>query len=219
MLSAWPSRSGAELAAVFDRGGRHRILVSPAWLDESNKLRRFTVEVMRRLDTTGFDCFLPDLPGQNESLALLSDQTLKQWSRDLENAAVHFRATHCLTIRAGSNISPALPGWDYAPLAAQKQLKSLLRARVLAAREAGRAETSQNLMVMGQQSGLDLAGYRFGAAMIGEMATTKVSDQLSSRLITQDELPGSGLWLRTEPDHDAAQADALAAIIASDLLI
>jgi len=30
-------------------------------------MRRFTVEVMRRLDNAGIDSFLPDLPGGNES--------------------------------------------------------------------------------------------------------------------------------------------------------
>ena len=49
--------------------------------DEANKLRHFTIELMRRLDTAGIDTFLPDLPGCNESLAPLEAQT--GWQRSV----------------------------------------------------------------------------------------------------------------------------------------
>ncbi len=77
-----PARDGGlheEMALVFDRGREHRLLVLPAWFDEANKLRRHTVEVMRRLDLSGIDSFLPDLPGCNESEAELPVQTLQCW--------------------------------------------------------------------------------------------------------------------------------------------
>ena len=60
----------------------------PAWFDEGNKLRHFTVEVMRRLDGAGIDSFLPDLPGCNESLAPLEQQTLESWRTEAAEAAL-----------------------------------------------------------------------------------------------------------------------------------
>ena len=40
----------------------------------------------------------------------------------------------------------------------------------------------------------------------------------NQRDIAQSDIGGPGLWLRAEPDHDPRQADALAAILAMELL-
>jgi hypothetical protein len=107
--------AGEEMLLAFDRGRTARVLICPAWFDEANKLRRFTVEVMRRLDMAGIDSFLPDLPGCNESLVALRNQTLDGWRSGMMAAANALGATHVLAIRAGSLLAPAgLPGWHYA---------------------------------------------------------------------------------------------------------
>lgn len=171
MIAAWPGPAGEEYALAFDRGRVHRVLVLPAWFDESSKLRHFTVEVMRRLDGSGIDCFVPDLPGCNESLAPLEAQTLDGWRSAAAEAVRHFSATHVLAMRTGAMLAPdALPGWRYAPCAGSSQLRSLLRARVLSSREAGRDEDREVLLLEGRQCGLDLAGYQLGAAMIADLA-------------------------------------------------
>jgi hypothetical protein len=219
MIAAWPSPVGEEYALAFDKGRAHRVLVLPAWFDESNKLRHFTVEVMRRLDGAGIDSFLPDLPGCNESLAPLSDQTLASWRMAAAAAARHFSASHVLAIRAGALVAPeALPGWRYAPLTGSSQLRALLRARVLSAREAGREEDRETLLVEGRERGLELGGYRLGSAMIANLAEGELPPPAGQRDIAQGDIGGPGLWLRAEPDHDARQADALAAIVAMELL-
>ena len=109
MIAAWPAPDGEEYALAFDRGREHRLLILPALFDEANKLRHFTVEVMRGLDRAGLDCFLPDLPGCNESLAPLDGQTLVGWREAAGAAAEHHRATHVLTIRGGGLCAPE--GW------------------------------------------------------------------------------------------------------------
>ncbi|MFM7377201.1 MAG: hypothetical protein ACKO1O_03580, partial [Erythrobacter sp.] len=107
MISSWTppaadgTPAGPELLVAFDRGRDLRLLVCPAWFDEANKLRRFTIEVMRRLDRAGVDCLLPDLQGCNESLAPLRDQTLEGWRSAMSAAAETLRTTHVLAIRAG----------------------------------------------------------------------------------------------------------------------
>jgi hypothetical protein len=218
VIAGWTSPSGEEYALAFDHGREKRLLVLPAWFDESNKLRRLTVEVMRRLDGAGIDTLLPDLPGCNESTAPLESQTIASWREAAESAASEFAATHALAIRGGAIVAPDLPGWRYAPINGSQVLRAMLRARTIAAREAGRKETRDGLLEIGRREGLDLAGYRLGAAMIGELESAEPLEPTRQRKIAHADLGGAALWLRAEPDHDSAQADALAAIVSMELL-
>lgn len=221
MIGTWtaPLIDGAtreELLVSFDRGRTARLLVLPAWFDEANKLRRFTVEVMRRLDGAGIDSFLPDFPGCNESLAPLQDQTIAHWRAAAQAAAGAFSATHVLSIRAGALLAPqGLPGWRYAPQSGPKQLRGMIRARTIAGREEGLEESSDTLMEAGRREGLVLAGWPIGAAFFAEFAEAEPTASDFQQDIAPAALGGAGLWLRAEPDHDAGQADALAAIIAA----
>lgn len=217
MIVSWPGPEGAELAIAFDRSRARRILVLPALFDEANKLRRFTVETMRRLDAAGYDSLLPDLPGCNESLAPLEEQSLQDWRDAAKSAADHFAATHVLAIRGGALCASAeLPTWRYAPVTGSSILRAMLRARVIASKEAGVEETRENLLARGKENGLQLAGYRIGAAMIRELDKAEPAVGVTLANIAQTDLGGAGLWLRAEPDHDPAQADALAALITAD---
>jgi hypothetical protein len=218
MIAAWPGAAGEELAIAFDKARPRRVLVLPAWFDEGNKLRHFAVEVMRRLDGSGIDSFVPDLPGCNESPAPLHEQTLEGWRSEAAEAASYFAATHVLAIRAAAAIVPDLPGWRYAPQAGSSQLRSLLRARILSAREAGREEDRDTLLAEGHERGLELAGYHLGPAMVAALADSGLPGAGRQRDIAQSDIGGPGLWLRAEPDHDHRQADALAAIVSMELL-
>ena len=216
MIASWPGPDGDELAIAFDRSRERRILILPGLFDEANKLRHFTVETMRCLDAAGFDCFLPDLPGCNESLAPLQAQSLQGWRDAAQAAAEYFAATHVLAIRGGALCAPVdLPTWRYAPATGASILRAMLRARVLASKEAGLEETREDLLARGKESGLELAGYRLGAAMIRELDKAEPAGGAALANIAQADLGGAGLWLRAEPDHDPAQADALAALIAA----
>jgi hypothetical protein len=223
VISTWTipladGRTGEELLVTFDRKRTERVLVCPAWFDEANKLRRFTVEVMRRLEITGIDSFLPDLPGCNDSLAPLGVQTLEGWQAGMQAAAEAVGATHVLAIRAGALLAPAtLPGWNYAPQSGSKLLRSMIRARTVAACEAGRAETAEALLALGRKEGLGLGGWTIGAAMLRALETAEPALAEGQGEIAQAMLGGPGLWLRAEPDEDASQADALAAIIAEHI--
>lgn len=220
---SWPcplphGGSAAEYALAFDsvenRRGRHgRLLIVPALFDEGNRLRRFTVEVMRRLDGAGIDCILPDLPGCNESLLRLEDQTPETWRAAMAAAARHFRATHVLGIRGGALLTPqGLPGWHYAPAKGAGILRQLIRSRILAARESGVSESQDSLLAAGLAQGLELSGFRLGADFLRDFqALTPPSGYFE---IDQDMVGGGGLWLRAEAGEDRAQADALAAVIA-----
>jgi hypothetical protein len=207
-----------ELLVAFDQGRAVRVLVCPAWFDEANKLRRFTLEVMRRLDRAGIDSLLPDLPGCNESLAPLQDQTFAGWQAAMAEAAQALRATHVLAIRAGALLAPAgLLGWHYAPQSGAKLLRGMLRARAISARESGISETSEELMAFGREAGLLLGGWPIGAEMIRALEGAEPTVAPGQADIAQSQVGGPGLWLRAEPDEDEGQADRLAAIIAESL--
>lgn len=202
-----------EYALSFAAGRSVRLLIVPALFDEANRMRRFTVEVMRRLDAAGIDCVLPDLPGTNESLQDLAVQSGDDWRDAMTSAAAHFRATHVVGIRGGCLYLPSrLPAWHYAPTKGASLLRQMIRARILAAREAGREENREALMALAENEGLELAGYRLGGDFLREFQSLEPVEK--AVVINQDMLGGSGLWLRAEPGESASQADALAAALA-----
>ena len=211
----WPNPPHADEYAVrFDHRRGTRVLVIPALFDEANKLRHFTVEMMRKLDAAGVDSMLPDLPGTNESLAPLAEQSLDSWRAAMTSAAQVFGATHCLTVRGGALCAPdSVPVLHYAPMAGASLLRGMIRARVLADREAGHETSSEVLKAEGAQSGLQLAGYQLGADMFRQLSASTVTKSD----IAQNELGGPGLWLRAEPDHDPAQAEKLAQLVVERL--
>ena len=215
--AAWPcplpGGTVEEYALAFDSGRPSRLLIVPALFDEANRMRRFTVEVMRRLDLAGIDSFLPDLPGCNESLQPLEQQTPQSWRAAMEDAATHFAATHVLAVRGGALVAPdELPGWHYAPVKGANILRQQIRGRIVASREAGATETQEHLMATALAAGIELAGHRLSAEFVGQLQELIPAARLE--VILQETIGGGGLWLRAEPDEDRAQADALAAIVA-----
>lgn len=214
-VASYPCGGGEEYALTFDSGRPHRLLIVPALFDEANRLRRLTCEVMRRLDAAGVDCMLIDLPGCNESLAELAQQTFDSWRAAVAGAGDHFAASHVVGLRGGALLLPTdVPGWRYAPVNGANLLRQMLRARIVAAREGGLTETQDSLLQAGLAQGLDLAGHRLGPEFIRQLqsAIPPIAPGLSD--IAQDMVGGGGLWLRAEPSEDRAQADALAAILA-----
>lgn len=216
----WPcplpdGESSEEYALAFDHGREQRLLIIPALFDEMNRMRRFTVEVMRRLDASGIDCVLPDLPGTNESLAPLETQSLGSWQAAMKAAAAHFRTTHVLAIRGGAMLVPdSLPGWLYAPAKGSAILRQILRARTLASKEAGREEKREDLVSLALSEGIELAGYRIGPQLFADLEEADAGPGDGLSVIEQAMLGGPGLWLRAEPGESRELADALAAILA-----
>ena len=60
-------------------GAGPRVLFVPPLFEEANRLRRTLVLAMRALAARGIASLLPDLPGQNESLAVTETATLELW--------------------------------------------------------------------------------------------------------------------------------------------
>ncbi|MBC2666338.1 hypothetical protein H7F51_12485 [Novosphingobium flavum] len=219
MISSWPcpipDGMAEEAAIVFDRGRALRMLVVPALFDEANRLRRQTMELMRRLDRLGIDCFLPDLPGTGESLRPGESISLDDWRAAMASAAEHFRANHALALRGGALVRPNLPGPDHAPVKGATILRQLLRMRVLSAREAGRTERADDLLVRALTEGIELAGYRLGPAMVAQLEAAMPDE--GRPVISQGDIGGGALWLRAEAGEDPVQADGLAQRVAAGI--
>lgn len=210
-VGTWRWPGGEEYALRFEQARDRRVLIIPALFEEGNKLRHFTIEVMRRLDASGIDCMLPDLPGSNESLQPLESQSLESWRKAMGAAAKQFGATQILAIRGGALCLPsASKRFVYAPVAGESLLRAMLRARVLVDREAGLASTREDLLAEALTDGISLAGYRLGATMVAQLHAA--GPPAGTDDIEQTQIGGGGLWLRAEPAHDAEQAEALAHI-------
>jgi len=212
-IAPWPCAGYTENALKFGDNSARRVLMISALFDEQNKLRRFTVDLMRALEAAGVASILPDLPGCNESLAPLAEQTFSGWREAAIDAARHFEATEVLSIRGGALLAPGdLPLTQYAPVAGGTILRGLLRATVLSEREAGREITREALLARGMREGLVLAGYSLSAAMLAELEAAEPDP--AARTIAQSDVGGPSLWLRAEPGDDAEQAARLAKIAA-----
>ena len=221
---AWPcvapGGSGEEFALVAGPDDpTARVLVVPALFEEANRTRRMLVETIRALAEAGVVGVLPDLPGCNESLAPLDRQTLGDWRAAMAAASVHFSATHVLTLRGGVLLVPdGLPGWQFEPIGGAQAIRPMFRARTVAAREEGRAETMDGLLAEGREQGIELAGYRLGAAMVRELESAKAADYGGQTVLRLEELGGAALWLRSEPGEDADLSAALATRIIKEIL-
>ncbi|MEP3051622.1 MAG: hypothetical protein ABJP48_01405 [Erythrobacter sp.] len=226
MIGNWPAplpdgSTSDEMVVKFDSGRSERLLIIPPLFEEANTLRRFTIEVMRRLDESGKDTFLPDLAGLNESLAPLAGQSLSNWQRSVSAAQLQFGATHILGIRSGALLLAPdnANGFVYAPQSGANLLRNMLRARIIASREYGIEETTEQLSEEGRVGGLELAGWAIGSTLFRELETAKFEAREKCIEIEQDRLGGAGLWLRAEPADDDNQSRKLALLIQSEMSI
>ena len=194
-----------------------RVLIAPALFEEANKTRRLLAQTMRLLAERGVASVLPDLPGCGESLAPLERQDLASWRRAMAAAAKQFATSHVLSVRGGAAVAPRTgPGWRFEPVGARSQLRTLLRTRMLAARESGVEESGSRLLDEGRYHGLELAGYRLGPKMVTALETADLPRTSKRATLTLAELGGVPLWRNAEPGEDPALAAALAARIAGD---
>lgn len=205
----------AEHVLSFGVGTARQILIVPPLFDEMNRVRRMLVQAMRTLAGRGAGSMLIDLPGCNESGADLWRQDLKSWTEAVGVAASQLGATHIASLRGGALIdhaAPVLPHWRMAPAKGSSLIKTMIRARIAGDREAGRGATEAGLMASAQQGPIELVGYRLGPEMVAGLseALPETLPSLIVRTLGQD-VEGSPLWMRAEPQDDAAMSANIAA--------
>lgn len=193
------------------------LLIIPPLFDEMNRMRRVLVSVTRLLAMRRFFIVFPDLPGTNESLASLADQTMDDWREAMFAASQDCGVTHVASFRGGTLIDdalPEIPHWRLAPVKGASLLKTMIRTRIAGEKEAGKTVTEAHLMALAETSPIELAGNMLGSAMVAQLAVSEpvMLAQLTERKLGED-ITGSPLWLRAEPQDDAE----FAADIAADL--
>lgn len=200
---------------------RATILIVPPLFEEANRCRRTLVLAMRALAADGFAAILPDLPGQNESLVPLVEVDLARWQEALAEVAAQIDGPVIVaSVRGGALIdheANAAAWWRVAPVGGASLLRTLMRARVSADREAGAASSLESLQEQAETTPLLLAGNRLSPAMIAQLdaSEAKVVQPLRSIGLGPDGISGTPLWLRAEPGEDAAMARAMAADISA----
>ncbi|MDO9370448.1 MAG: hypothetical protein Q7T68_17920 [Sphingopyxis sp.] len=214
----------AEHILRIDPAGAPRatVMIVPPLFEEANRTRRTLVLTMRALAARGFTALLPDLPGQNESLVALEDIDMTQWQAALAGLAESIEgAVLIASVRGGALIDHrvgAAGWWRLAPVSGASLLRTLMRARVTADREAGLTSSLESLHEAGKTAPLMLAGNRLSPAMIAGLGAAEVQPVAPLRNATlgsgDDMIAGTPLWLRAEPGEDAAMAEAIADDIA-----
>jgi hypothetical protein len=200
-----------------DTSATRKILIVPPLFDEMNRTRCMLVSVMRELAGRGVGSYLPDLPGCNESLADIANQTLGSWQSAVAAAARAFGATHIASIRGGALIDSgsALPHWRLVPAKGSSILKTMLRTRIAADKEAGRSSDMDILLAQAQSAPIELSGYSLSAAMLFSLEHGEIAAIQDVHEVTLGDgdgtIKGVPLWLRAEPQSDAAMSLAVAA--------
>ena len=202
---------------------RATILFVPPLFEEANRTRRTLVLAMRALAADGFATLLPDLPGQNESLVPLEQVDLASWQSALADAAATIDGPLVIaSLRGGALIdhhAKAAAWWRLAPVGGASLLRTLMRARVAADREASITSSLDSLQAEAATAPLLLAGNRLSPAMIAQLGSAEIQPVAPLRTVTlgsgADAIAGTPLWLRAEPGEDSAMAEAIAADIAA----
>ena len=206
-----------EFCLSFGGDSAQRILIIPPLFDEMNRMRRVLVSAMRDLAGRGVGSFLIDAPGCNESGVLLEDQSLDSWRDAVKECASQLSVTHIASIRGGALIDdghPDLPHWRLAPVKGASLLKTMIRTRIAGEKEAGNSISEAHLMAQAEIGPIELAGNMLGADMVAQLAIAEpvALANLAERKLGEDII-GSPLWLRAEPQDDTT----FAANIAADL--
>lgn len=172
------------------------------------------VQAMRGLAERGVDGLLIDLPGCNESPAALENQSLSIWRDAVGAAAAQLGATHIASLRGGTLVddgAPDMPHWRLAPAKGPGLLKTMVRTRIAGDKEIGKTTSEAGLMEAARTAPIALGGNLLGPALVAELATAEPSEipRLTVRALGQD-IMGSPLWLRAEPQDDPAMSAAIA---------
>ena len=206
MTARYAWRGGSEMLLRHGEGAARTVLILPALFEEANRMRRFTVELMRTLAARGIGSVLPDLPGQGESVISLADVQLRDW-RDAVAAVMDAmradgRPVLSVALRGGALLDDGADfGWRLAPETGTRLLRDMVRATALSRQcsvhdveaQARTAPTrlAGNLIAPSFYAALDLAVPADSGARVADIA-------------------GSKLWRAAEPGEDADMVDAAA---------
>ena len=204
------------LMRIGPTGGPPTLFLPPLF-EEMNRTRAFLASVMRALAGRGYGCWLPDLPGTGESEGALETRSWTEWRTAARDAGEHVlqasgRSPAVVSLRGGALLDDAVAGschWRFAPVEGTSLARDMIRASLVKAEEIKGAE-------------VDLAGYRFNEALLGDLSAARPAPvgRLRTVRLASDrneadlKIEGAALWRRSEP----ANSPEMATLIASDIL-
>ncbi len=196
------------------------VLIAPALFEEANRLRAFTVAIMRRLAERDIASILPDLPGTNESLVATENATLADW-RAAFAAAVPSRPAHVVAIRGGALIdteAKVVGRYHLSPPTGAEIVRDLVRTRLAGVREGGEAFDPADIDRPGPP--IALSGNMIARDLLVALgnATPSVADRIirleGDPRDADRKVAGRPLWRLAEPDTDVTLAEMIAEDIA-----
>jgi pimeloyl-ACP methyl ester carboxylesterase len=216
---AW--RGGSEMLLRHGAGSATTLLVIPALFEEANRMRRFTVSVMRALVERGIGTVLPDLPGTGESLTPLADVSFVDWQDAIAALidTVRRNGSRCLTvaIRGGATLDASADfGWRLAPESGDRILRDLVRATALSSGIAVTevdhlARTTPTLLAGNMLSPALYNGLRHAPILSAGRRNARLAGDAGARDVS---VAGARLWRAAEPGDDPDFVEVVATDIA-----
>lgn len=202
MIETYRWRGGTEMLLRHGAESPVTLLILPALFEEANRMRRFTVSVMRFLADHNIGTILPDLPGCGESLTELVDVTLDDWQDAV--SALTDQAFGTIAIRGGALLNGAgSRRWQLAPESGERLLRDMLRATSFS------AGTSVSGLDQQARSGLT----RLAGNLIGSALYSALHEAVPHGEAHVTDIEGPKLWRAAEPGDDPDYARAIAADI------
>jgi pimeloyl-ACP methyl ester carboxylesterase len=204
MSETYRWRGGTEMLLRHGAGSPVTLLVLPALFEEANRMRRFSVCVMRLLAAQQIGTILPDLPGAGESQTKLSDVTLGDWCDAV--SALSSNVWGSIAIRGGALLDKPLRNrWQLSPESGERLLRDMVRATALSA-----GVSPSNLAAQARKEPTRLAGNLLNPALYTALSEAMTLDGAH---VSPDE--GPKLWRAAEPSDDPEFARRVAADIAA----
>jgi alpha-beta hydrolase superfamily lysophospholipase len=218
MIGRYRWRGGEEHYLRLGEDAPVTLLVLPALFEEANRMRRFTVSLMRALADGGIGTVLPDLPGTGESTSEIADVTFAQWSEAINSVAdTVSKPLKTVAFRGGALLDgAATAGWRLAPESGERLLRDMVRATALS-QGVSASELDKTARIAPTRLAGNIIAPHFYSALAdaaplqGRYRTARLEDDVAERDVT---LTGSKLWRAAEPGEDAALVAAAAADIA-----
>lgn len=213
----WAGGREALLRLGPERGMLGTVLIAPALFEEANRLRGWTIALMRELAHRGVASVLPDLPGQGESVWKTEHCAVAKWRTALATAAASLGKPHLFAIRGGTLLDGeclTAGRYHFAPVPGGDLIRDLVRIRQLSAEENDEAFNPEAIRPPGPP--VELAGNILSRWLIDDLkaAMPRTADRVArpetDARAAQMRLTGTALWRRARPeeDHDLIRAVA-----------
>ena len=192
-------RGGSERLLRHGVGSPTTLLILPALFEEANRMRRFTVSVMRNLADRGIGTILPDLPGAGESEQSFADVTMDDWRAAVSSLTDDIFGS--VAIRGGCLMDGTISHrWRLAPENGERLLRDMVRATAFSM-----GVSASEIDEQARSAPTRLAGNLVSPALYSALHDAIPVD---SAYITSVE--GQKLWRAAEPGDDPEFARLIA---------